>query len=78
MRKWDPETALDLIERERVTSMTAVPTMVWDLVNVADRSNERDLSSLRGLGGGGAAAPPELVRRLQEVLPGAAPAPATG
>ena len=29
MRKWDPGAALDVIERERVTSMTAVPTMVW-------------------------------------------------
>ena len=69
MRKWDPETALDLIEREHVTSVTAVPTMVWDLVN-SPTVAQRDLASLRGLGGGGAAAPPELVRRLREVLPG--------
>ena len=35
MRRWDPETALDLIERERVTGLSGVPTMAWDLVNVA-------------------------------------------
>ena len=70
MRKWDPESALDLIEREHVTSMTAVPTMVWDLVNSPTVARHATSASLRGLGGGGAAAPPELVRRLREVLPG--------
>jgi len=71
MRKWDPEVALDVIEHERVTSVTAVPTMVSDLVH-SPSITSRDLSSLRGLGGGGAATPPEVVRRLREVLPGRA------
>jgi len=69
MRRWDPDLALDLIERERVTGFSGVPTMVWDLVN-ADSIERRDLSSLQTLAGGGAASPPELLRRLQAVLPG--------
>lgn len=69
MRKWDPELALELIEREHVTGMSGVPTMAWDLVN-SPAIESRDVSSLETLGGGGAAAPPELVRRIQRVLPG--------
>jgi long-chain acyl-CoA synthetase len=69
MRKWDPEVALDLIERERVTAMSGVPAMVWDLVN-SPTLPRRDLGSLKSLGGGGAAAPPELLRRVRRLLPG--------
>ncbi len=69
MRKWDPEVALDHIEREHVTGISGVPTMVWDLVN-SPSIERRDLGSLRSVGGGGAASPPQLLRRLQQVLPG--------
>jgi acyl-CoA synthetase (AMP-forming)/AMP-acid ligase II len=68
MRRWDPEAALDLIERERVTAMSGVPAMVWDLVNSPTLA-QRDLASLKSLGGGGAAAPPELLRRARRLLP---------
>ncbi|MBX6387500.1 MAG: AMP-binding protein [Frankia sp.] len=68
MRKWDPERALDLIEAERVTQFSGVPTMVWDLLN-SPTLDQRDLSSLMSLGGGGSASPPELVRRIRQRFP---------
>jgi long-chain acyl-CoA synthetase len=63
--RWDPDRALELIERERVTSFVGVPTMSWDLLE-APTFAERDTSSLRSVGGGGAPMPPELVRRIEE------------
>jgi long-chain acyl-CoA synthetase len=63
MYKWNPERALELIERERVTHFVGVPTMSWDLLESPDFP-ERDTSSLLSVGGGGAPAPPELVRRI--------------
>jgi long-chain acyl-CoA synthetase len=63
--KWDPDRALELIEREQVTSFVGVPTMSWDLLE-APTFAERDTSSLRSVGGGGAPMPPELVKRIDE------------
>jgi len=62
MYKWDPARALELIERERVTQFVGVPTQAWDLLECPDFAR-RDTSSLLSVGGGGAPAPPELVRR---------------
>jgi long-chain acyl-CoA synthetase len=63
MYKWSPERALELIERERVTTFVGVPTMSWDLLESPDFAR-RDTSSLLSVGGGGAPAPPELVSRI--------------
>jgi len=63
MYRWNPERALELIEREKVTNFVGVPTMSWDLLESPDFET-RDTSSLRSVGGGGAPAPPELVRRI--------------
>lgn len=64
MRKWDPARALELIERERVTNFVGVPTQSWDLLECPDFAR-RDTSSLLSVGGGGAPAPPELVKRVE-------------
>ena len=65
MYKWDPERALELIERERVTNFVGVPTMSWDLLESPD-FDSRDTNSLLSVGGGGAPAPPELVQRIED------------
>jgi len=65
MYRWDPERALELIERERVTAFVGVPTMSWDLLESPD-FEKRDTSSLVSVGGGGAPAPAELVRRVDK------------
>jgi len=65
MYKWDPEEALRLIEKERITQFNGVPSMSWDLVN-SPNFKEYDTSTLGVLGGGGAARPPEHVKRMEK------------
>lgn len=69
MHKWDPAVAVDLIERERITGMTGVPTMVLQLL-AQPGIDQRDLCSLTTVGTGGASAPQGLVPRAKQVLPG--------
>ncbi len=71
MRRWDPEEALELIERERVTEFNGVPTMTGDLIQ-APGFRKRDLSSLRDIGGGGSARPTEQVRQIRKRYSGTA------
>ena len=72
MRKWDPERALELIERERITIFGGVPSMAWQVLDSPD-FQKRDTSSVASIGYGGAPAPPELVRRIEEMFPGRTP-----
>jgi long-chain acyl-CoA synthetase len=72
MYRWNAEKALELIERERVTNFVGVPTQSWDLVN-SPRFADYDTSSLRGIGGGGAPAPPALVERVAGSFKGGGP-----
>ena len=65
MYKWSPERALELIERERVTTFVGVPTQSHDLLE-SPQFATTDTSSLQSVGGGGAAAPTELVRRIEK------------
>ena len=72
MHKWDAGRALELIERERITTFGGVPAMVWQVLDHPDFAR-RDTSSVRAIGYGGAPAAPELVRRIEALLPGRTP-----
>ena len=77
MRKWDPGRALELIERERVTNFSGVPTMSRELLIHPDWETS-DTSSLKGMGGGGAAIQPDLVDKIDKSLVGGSPSTGYG
>ena len=65
MYKWDAEKALAIIERERITHFSGVPTMAYELVN-SPNYEQYDISSLRSIGGGGAAMTRKHSQRIDE------------
>lgn len=67
MYKWDARQALELIEREQVTTMAAVPTTLIELLELA-AAEGRSLGSLGGVSSGATLVPPELVRRIDTQL----------
>ena len=73
MYRWDAEKALQLIESERVTTFVGVPTQSWDLIE-SPNFHKYDTSSLASIAGGGAPAPPTLVRRVDEEFGAGRPA----
>jgi acyl-CoA synthetase (AMP-forming)/AMP-acid ligase II len=68
MYKWDVDRALEYIEKERITTIAAAPSMLMDLLE-APKFNQTDTRSLFSLGIGGAATPPRVSKLLQEKLP---------
>ena len=46
MHKWNPERALELMEREHVATMSGVPSMTWQLLESPD-FEKRNLRSSR-------------------------------
>ena len=67
MYKWDPGRALELIEREKCTNFSGVPTMGRELLMHPDWK-KRDTSSLAAISGGGAAVQPDLVEKIDKEL----------
>jgi len=67
LSRWDRTCAAMQIERARVTNWSAITTMLVDFLSNPELE-KYDLSSLRVLGGGGAAMPEALARKLEEVI----------
>jgi long-chain acyl-CoA synthetase len=72
MHHFDPERALELIEREHITIFGGVPAMVMQVIDSPNFA-KRDTSSVRSISYGGAPCPPDLVRRIKEHFPSGAP-----
>ncbi len=64
--RWDRAVAARLIERYRVTSWTAIPTMIVDFLAQPGLSRAT-LASIDRMSGGGAAMPEAVAARLQEL-----------
>src|SRR5258708_14401424 len=65
LSRWDRDCAAMQIERARVTTWSAITTMLVDFLS-NPRLADYDLSSLKVLGGGGAAMPEALARKLEQ------------
>ncbi|HKY03875.1 MAG TPA: fatty acid--CoA ligase [Blastocatellia bacterium] len=65
--KFDPSEVLELVERERVTHFSVVPTMAIAIIN-HPKLKDYDLSSLEHIGIGGAASAPDLIREVEQKL----------
>ena len=63
--RWDRVAAAQCVQRYRVGSWTAVPTMIQDFF-MNPNIERYDLSSIRKLTGGGAAMPAAVAQRLEE------------
>ena len=68
MHRWDPERALALVEREKITNFTGVPGMLLQMLESPDFANH-DTSSLVGANYGGTPPPVRLLDRIAELLP---------
>jgi fatty-acyl-CoA synthase len=66
MTRWDRDTAARLIERYRVDGWTNISTMAIDFL-ANPQLHKYDLSSLNRIGGGGAAMPEAVARKLKDL-----------
>jgi fatty-acyl-CoA synthase len=65
VKKFDPKQVLELVQRERVTHFSMVPTMAMALINHPELRGY-DLSSLEFVQIGGAASPVDLIREVEQ------------
>ncbi len=65
--RFDPEKALEIIQRDKVTVFEGVPTMYTAMLNL-DNKDDYDVSSLEVCASGGAAMPGEVLRGFEEAF----------
>ena len=68
MYRWDPERAMQLMERERVTGFGGAQAMAWQVIE-HPAFGRFDLASVESIAYGGAPSAPELVTRIMERFP---------
>ncbi len=69
-RKFDTETALEIIEKEKVTSITQAPTL-YQMMAEASKKKGSDIRSVRRAVTGASAMLPEAKKALMVLFPGA-------
>jgi acyl-CoA synthetase (AMP-forming)/AMP-acid ligase II len=67
---FEPESVLDTLERDRVTSVLLVPTMIQMLVDHPAMRKPRDLSALKTIIYGSSPISEALIERVMDILPG--------
>jgi len=67
LSRWNKIAAIKAIEKYKVTHWVSVPTMIADLLSYPD-IDKVDFSSLRFIGGGGAAMPKPLLERFENLI----------
>ncbi|GAC1606907.1 MAG: long-chain fatty acid--CoA ligase [Ramlibacter sp.] len=67
---FNPELVLDALERDRVTHLLLVPTMIQMLVDHPAMKKPRDLSALQTIAYGASPMPEAVIERAMAALPG--------
>ena len=65
--RFDPTEVLEIVQREKVTHVSMVPTMAYALLS-HPKIKEYDLSSLEFVNIGGAASGPSLIREIEQTI----------
>ncbi len=66
--KWDVVEALQIIEREKITTIGGVPAIAWQVLEHPERDNY-DLSSIAFVSYGGAPSAPDLLATIKKRFP---------
>ena len=61
VHRWEPEKAVELIRKEKVTQFNGAPSMVQQLINIPGFEQTENSGNLSGVGFGGGALHPRLI-----------------